>query len=584
MTVLPSGSEIIINTLLSLNTKNEDSFYNKNVRTFARYGIVFIGSEECYSFCPFCYINRRPCIFRNPKSHYGHSEKCENCIIFRKYLEQLNSNILSYIADFLACYNISINAICSLKFYEILKNSNPLIRCIKRSDLRAHIYKLFEKFQSEITRENLGEFCSILLDGSTRNLKNYYGFIIFSIKRLFYFKIEKLENSTSLDISLATREIINYLHNEINVEVISVCSDHASNMIKAFNLSDQVSCQIISDSFFEWVGCCCHLFNLGISDLDSNSIFSEIKNTLHFILSISSKIQLPQKVPSFCKTRWDSYSKCFNYVLLYSDQIISYLSSTLNSLFIKNSNLELKIQRYQKNNFYLISQQNNLQKEILIYQKSIQLLKSNEFDEITTLFTYMPNLISKIGSDDFLLYKVYPEIIAMIDFFTTLSTENIKKFSDTILNRIFSSDEYIQILTSYFLTIEGHNYFLNDVNEEERNEFFSIIKNYLIYYNGCKFGDCEEILIQQIENFINFENFETFDSYQYWETLRGDQETARLAEIAIRILQMPCSEASVERLFSHLKYLFGKKNYNLSDDILNAQLGIRLGNIYGKEK
>ena len=150
--------------------------------------------------------------------------------------------------------------------------------------------KLFEKFQSEITRENLGEFCSILLDGSTRNLKNYYGFIIFSIKRLFYFKIEKLENSTSLDISLATREIINYLHNEINVEVISVCSDHASNMIKAFNQSDQVSCQIISDSFFEWVGCCCHLFNLGISDLDSNSIFSEIKNTLHFILSISSNL------------------------------------------------------------------------------------------------------------------------------------------------------------------------------------------------------------------------------------------------------------------------------------------------------
>lgn len=47
---------------------------------------------------------------------------------------------------------------------------------------------------------------------------------------------------------------------------------------------------------------------------------------------------------------------------------------------------------------------------------------------------------------------------------------------------------------------------------------------------------------------------------------------------------MLCSEAAVERLFSHLKFVFGKKNYNKSDDLLNEELGIRMENIYSIQK
>lgn len=46
---------------------------------------------------------------------------------------------------------------------------------------------------------------------------------------------------------------------------------------------------------------------------------------------------------------------------------------------------------------------------------------------------------------------------------------------------------------------------------------------------------------------------------------------------------MACSELPVERLFSHLKYLYGSKDYNKSDDLLNAQLAIRMENIYSGE-
>ncbi len=56
------------------------------------------------------------------------------------------------------------------------------------------------------------------------------------------------------------------------------------------------------------------------------------------------------------------------------------------------------------------------------------------------------------------------------------------------------------------------------------------------------------------------------------------------AEIAIRILNYPCSENPLERLFSHLKYLYGPKNYNRSEDLLNAQLSIKMYFIYSEKK
>jgi hypothetical protein len=43
-------------------------------------------------------------------------------------------------------------------------------------------------------------------------------------------------------------------------------------------------------------------------------------------------------------------------------------------------------------------------------------------------------------------------------------------------------------------------------------------------------------------------------------------------------MALPCSEASVERVFSHLKIIVGDHRHSLRDDILEALLTIRLNN------
>ena len=70
----------------------------------------------------------------------------------------------------------------------------------------------------------------------------------------------------------------------------------------------------------------------------------------------------------------------------------------------------------------------------------------------------------------------------------------------------------------------------------------------------------------------------------FWNRKRHDPNMSRLAEISIRIINMPCSEAAVERFFSHLKYVFGKKNLNTSDELLDAEMGIRMENVYSNQE
>lgn len=62
----------------------------------------------------------------------------------------------------------------------------------------------------EIKTKIFGEFYSILLDLSKRNNKNFYAFIIFTKERLFYFKIENLNNSSSQNIVSATQDLTNF--------------------------------------------------------------------------------------------------------------------------------------------------------------------------------------------------------------------------------------------------------------------------------------------------------------------------------------------------------------------------------------
>lgn len=579
-----AGSEKILRVLINLQYIDEDSIYARFARQFARLGIIYTGDSNPVAFCPFCVTenpNNLRLYFTNMNSHYGHAKSCPKCQIFQKYIEQLDNDFLNMLTKYCCEKNISMEAICSKSFSELLHKINPFLKSVPRKKLREHIYTLFENLRTDLNKDNCGEFCSLLIDGAQRFNFNFYGFIIHSPKRLFYYQIKHLNKADSERISSETSQIINFINNVLDIEIIAVCTDHAANVKKAFNASDPISSQILTGSYFLWIGCFCHLLNLCISDLFKNTEFQKYFNILNRYLEICKNYQWPN-IPSFCKTRWESLDKCFNAIFSFSTQI----TASLNTKILE---LEYQIQHSKSPNCDALNSELNQFKDIL--QNGFL---NPKFFETAKIIAYMADLVFQFGADGYLIYNVYSEIINFINFLNTLSTDD---FTTIISKRIFESDEIDIARASYFLTPEGYRYFM-DLNENEKNSEIYLIKNFLISYFGCRFTNLSEeedddekhinmdLFEQQFELLLNMVEIPLLDDnpIAFWEQMRSDHDLYVIAELAVRLLSMPCSEAAVERLFSNMKYLYGQKNRNLKESLINAEVGIKMQNLYKKKE
>lgn len=153
-------------------SKFDKTKFNKNVRRFAQYGLIYINNYGIESFCPFCLVNNKFCCFKQGFL-YSHSNTCNECQILQEIFRHLNNNWLSKIVELCAVSNIFINTLCSIKFNQILQFSNPFFRSLKRNNIVYIIIELFNYNQLEIKTKCTDEFCSILLNGVKRNNKNF---------------------------------------------------------------------------------------------------------------------------------------------------------------------------------------------------------------------------------------------------------------------------------------------------------------------------------------------------------------------------------------------------------------------------
>lgn len=124
--------------------------------------------------------------------------KCSYSIVYRHLLTMTNVAVafstLNYLLSFFFFFFFNGYKIISDKIFDTVLKS--------RNDIKTKIF---------------GEFYSILLDLSKRNNKNFYAFIIFTKERLFYFKIENLNNSSSQNIVSATQDLTNFLKKTIQI-------------------------------------------------------------------------------------------------------------------------------------------------------------------------------------------------------------------------------------------------------------------------------------------------------------------------------------------------------------------------------
>ena len=229
------GSTHILNVLRQLDVKLNWTPYNKKVRQYARLGIVYHIFDKYESYCPFCWINNKKFLLKT-NCCYPHAKKCNYCREFRNMLDSFNDQILTMFAEFCSRKDTYISTICSKELNQIIQFTNPFYQCIKRSKLIEKIHQIFELIRQDMKNNFPDEFCSILIDGSKRNDKTFYAVIIHSKSCLFYLTIKQFDHQTSEELSSFVIEILNWIISEINVEIISACTDHAKNLIKILKI------------------------------------------------------------------------------------------------------------------------------------------------------------------------------------------------------------------------------------------------------------------------------------------------------------------------------------------------------------
>lgn len=108
-------------------------------------------------------------------------------------------------------------------------------------------------------------------------------------------------------------------------------------------------------------------------------------------------------------------------------------------------------------------------------------------------------------------------------------------------------------------------------------KFYYIWQLWLNYLFSKEKGQISpEEFEKQFQNHLNMVEIPLVNNeFEYfWQDMRSDEDLCIIVEIAIWLLNIPCSEAAIELLFSHLKYLFGLRN-TLTSPIDNTRYSLQ---------
>ena len=455
-------------------------------------------------------------------------------------------NALKALINFICVCDISLDSITDNTFNEFLSEINPQFRVASRNTLRKQIQEFAEQIQQENLQSVMGKYVYLLIDDAQRFCRNFTGIIIVSRQNIFFWKLQELEATHATDLVQAILPVLNILH-MINAHVVAAVTDNASNMIKTIDELNHIpGCYIIR------FACLCHTINLGLKKVLTND-FPDIHNAIIALLDYLKK-KLKHSKP--CITiRWDSYAEATRYIADNWDNLFIFIGLD------KQKKVSHSIIDQLNKHIAAIGNRNNAMLISDVLQSVWNLINKLEGNK-RTLEEFWPILLSfenelrsyRCFFSKMISIKIFQEIIMKDDFIISLLAFSFLDIGKTIITKSYYSEKIIKNMKLCLVK------FLKETNQLKNID--KIIKEYDYYIKTT----------EQIPN-VNI---------TYWETLK-ENTNSYLADIAIQLLGIPCSEAGVERLFAHLGGFFNHQSKNTKNDLINYRLAIKMNYIFHKK-
>jgi hypothetical protein len=469
-------------------------------------------------------------------------------------------DIMNEFVTLFATKNLPLCYVNDDVFRGFVEHLNPRVRVPSDAEIRKGILQRAREIRAGITASSEGSpYVALMADGVQRAGRLWLATVLATAKRFHFWRLAPLDNQRAGTIADVLADVVQGLAARNRLSIVSVVTDNASNEKSALDPLQDHSVQAKTGVLLFRTPCLSHTVNLAVNDCLKECFPGRAaRNDMRVIrdaLTHRNQHDLFHSAPLICETRWLSFGEFLNYAdTMYCaihDVLLRGLPAT---------------------------------------QTAVNLFKSYHIKALSHCCEVLTRLIRWSELEEAQISCVWSRIIVALSGFDALiHNGNIyaADFKRVFFARIMTTADVKQLLLAFVLTHDGLTWFR--VRADLHTEIASAIDPLLVYFER-KLGLDRRIVNLIFRHYLTEELFPgSVRTLTFWECKREAMvpmatENSQvelvpyrpLCEIALLLCGLPCSEASVERAFSHLRFLFGDYRQSLGAEIVEAMLVIRL--------
>lgn len=477
----------------------------------------------------------------------------------------------------ICCLGMSLNMTSKDAFRRFINTINPSYNVPNLKIIRADMLIYAKEIQNGIVNSMKNKCFSFITDGGTVNDNSFYPVVIFTPEKLFLYSLPRLKSTDSTTLAKTFSESLNKLIKNGGT-LIASCTDNAANVVRATAMGIKDTIEDYTKQKVIRISCGVHTANLALHDLQAqNPEFSQFTEDLKQIIifcrtpevkRILKSEQAKGKIPKWQDIKWNIIHDSLCYIM----ENKAIVESCLTNISLKRD-------------FELV--------EI-----------PAKWDDYMEILKPFAAFIKNIQTSHCLLYEFYELYSKLMEDLENTILEEGLELKAALISRFNDTADGLLAELCYIFTPKGldmcRKEFVKfiypeeniDASEEDivvykryialKDKFIEVAKYYNLYTDQIEYlyfdylrnhTFTQDKLMNQWRCYVYKEVYDVHDKKKI-------DSTKEFTECIIRLLSFPSTEAIVERLFSILEYLFPSSRYSAKDDLMEAQMIIRVNDSF----
>jgi regulator of replication initiation timing len=420
-------------------------------------------------------------------------------------------------------------------------------------ELRQAILGQAQAFRESITPDSVGSsYISLMTDGSTMAGRKWLGVSLATSRAFLFWRALSMKNNEGKTIAQSLADVVKELTAKKFI-ICAVVTDNASNEIAAVRqLADQSKRPIVR------IPCLSHTLNLAAQDFFTvvfgKDVFPGHLRLLYHALPTASEGDAFYGLDSICLSRWLSFGK-----------------------FVHR----------------LVTKRATAFERLAPGTAAGDILRAYEFDQLDACFEVVNGFMTATESQlSFLDGAFWLALQACYNLTVLHQKGNIYAlpFHEAVRERLTSTADLGQLLLGFLVTERGLNWYHHLPKVAEPGVFSQRSVRARVQVFLDHFVDVFEanpVLVNQaFDVYLTSMKWPVGQSaVHFWlsvweiapkEFSRNAASYRWMATMALILMRMPCSESEVERMFSRMRIIFGKRSKRIKRDLLEARLVLQM--------